>query len=484
MAEQTVIAQGVRTPEDARVNPYLAGSLAGVFARTAAPIVLIMMVNGLYNVVDAWFLGVFVGADALTAVTLMFPVMMMLIAIATIVSNGFSSVMARMLGASAPPAAVGSAFAGAIALALVLSCVMGLAFFAGGRHLVAFLANGSQVLFGMGYTYMAILVFLAPITFVQMIFTDMLRCEGRVSFMALSSLSAIVLNMVFNYILIAIVGLGVAGSAIGTIAAQACVLSAILVYRATHASTLNFEGLRFRNLAGRWKDYLALGLPPSLGYLGVSLSSAAVIYSLQLWAGGNYAATVGAYGIITRIMIFFYMPLLGLALGFQTVLGNNFGAGNWPRSDTSIRLALLTALLYCVGTEVGFILVADRIGFLFVDDAAIATETGRILPIVVLTFFLFGPLMMIGNYFQATGDVGRSALVNLSRTYLFSLPLTFALPFMFGELGIWIAGPVAEVLLLVLTAVILLRLHRRHGIRWGLFRKSAVRVPSEGSRPD
>ena len=80
-------------------NVFLQSSLPSVFLKTAAPIILIMLVNGSFTLVDAYFLGVFVGADALTAVTSMFPIFIFLIALSTLVSNGFSSVMARQLGA-------------------------------------------------------------------------------------------------------------------------------------------------------------------------------------------------------------------------------------------------------------------------------------------------------------------------------------------------------------------------------------------------
>ncbi len=451
-------------------NVFLKGSLTAVFAKTAAPIILVMLVNGLFNLVDAWFLGVYVGAEALTAVTLMFPLFMMLIATATVVGNGFSSVMARLLGASRPRRVLGNAFAGAVMLSFVFSSILIISFVTIGDDLIALVANGSQTLASMGYVYIAILVFLSPLTFTEMLMFDLLRCEGRVPFMTGVSLSTILLNVAFNYVFIVNLDMGVAGSALGTIAAQTVALVTILIYRFFAPSKLAFDALSLRRMVFHWREYLALGIPPSLGYLGVSLSSAAVIYCLQLWSQGDYEATVGAYGITTRLMTFFYLPLLGLAMAFQTVVGNNFGAGHWPRTDSSIRLAVLLSFIYCVIAEIAFLSLADVIGYGFVEDSAIARETGRILPYMVVLFFLFGPSMMLASYFQATGDATRSAWMNLSRTYMFALPLTFALPLAFGETGIWIAGPVAEVLMLGMAAFLLIQMRRTHGLRWGLFR--------------
>lgn len=451
-------------------NVYLKGSLVKVFAKTAAPIIIVMLVNGLFNLVDAWFLGVYVGAEALTAVTLMFPLFMMIIAMSTVVSNGFSSVMARLLGAGENRQALGNAFAGALLLSLIFCVILTAGFAAIGSNLVDLVARGSANLSHMGYVYISILVFLSPISFSQALFSDLLRAEGRVAFMTITALSTIFLNMLFNYVLIAMMDWGVAGSAYGTIAAQGTALLAVLIYRWMSPSTLSFVALKFAKMRTHWNDYLALGIPPSLGYLGVSLSSAAVIYGLQLWSGDNYESTVAAYGITTRLMTFFFLPLLGLSMAFQTVVGNNFGARHWQRTDASLKLALVLSFCYCVAAEICFLAFADVISYGFVDDAAIARETGRILPFMVMLFFLFGPSMMLASYFQATGDAGRSATLNLSRTYLFGLPLTFSLPFLFGETGIWIAGPISETFMLGVALYLLYRIRRGQGLRWGLFR--------------
>ena len=252
-------------PTDKPDNRYLTGSLGLVFARTAVPIILVMLVNGLFTLVDAWFLGVYVGAEALTAVTLMFPLFMMLIAMATIVSNGFSSVMARLLGAGAKSSVLGNAFAGAILLSLIFSGILIAGFLSVGFNLVELVAKGSDTLALMGFTYIAILIVLSPITFIEMLYFDLLRCEGRVAFMTAASLSTILLNVLFNYVLIVEMDWGVAGSAYGTIAAQLTALFAMIVYRFFARSTLSFDTLAFKVMRSHWRDYLALGVPPSLG---------------------------------------------------------------------------------------------------------------------------------------------------------------------------------------------------------------------------
>ena len=449
-------------------NMYLAGSLPVLFAKTASPIILIMLLNGLFTLVDAWFLGAFVGADALTGVTLMFPLYMLLVALSTLVSSGFSSIYARRLGAGDHTEA-GAVYGQAILLALVVCAVLIGLFLSGGSSLTLQVANGSVVLANAGYTYISILILCSPLVFMLSINIDALRCEGLLRMMAAISVTSAFLNIGFDYIFVVEAGWGVAGSAWGTVLAQACSVSAIICFRLLGKSSAVF---RFSNIRPGWKHWgelLALGAPTSLGYIGVSLSAGLTIYCLQLWAGESYEATAGAFGIITRLMTFAFLPLLGISMAFQTIAGNNFGAEKWQRSDNSLRTALVVAIVYCVGVQTIFVSSRSVIGLIFVDDMAIVNEINRILPLATFLLFLFGPLMMIATWFQAIGDAGRAALLGLSRTYLFALPLPFALPFIFGEPGIWYGGIVAEVLVLLLTVVVLHRRAKRQGNHWGLF---------------
>ncbi len=447
-------------------NFYLSGSLPALFAKTATPIIVVMGVNGLFTLVDAYFLGAYVGADALTAVTLMFPLYMMLVALSTLVSSGFSSVFARLLGAGNMDHAE-RVFGQAIQLSLVACATLISLFSIGGEKLTLAAANQSPILANMGYTYISILIFCSPLVFILAINIDALRCRGMLPAMAAITMMSALLNIVFDYLFIVEFDWGVAGSAYGTVLAQACSMFAIIAYRTRTGGAL--QRLRLSFGCNHWGELLALGAPSSLGYIGISLSAGLTLFCLQMWAGGNYEAIAGAFGIITRLLTFSFLPLLGLSMAFQTIVGNNYGARKLVRSNSTLKLAIAMALIYCTIVEISFIVTRTEIAFVFVNDAAIARELGRIMPFAVLLMFVFGPLMMIGTYFQAIGDAGRAALLGLARTYLFALPLTFLMPFWFGEPGIWYAGVVAEMLVLGLTIVVLRRRRHSEGKVWGLF---------------
>ena len=222
-------------------------------------------------------------------------------------------------------------------------------------------------------------------------------------------------------------------------------------------------------MRGNWLRILALGAPQSLGFIGLALGSAAIITALQ-WVGSpGYADTIPAYGIITRVITFAFLPLLGLSFAMQTITGNNYGAGLWQRSDASLRLALWIAFIYCTIVQIVVMSLPTQIASAFVEDQAVIEEVARILPVMTSVFFMVGPMMMVATYFQAIGSAVKAALLGLTKPYAFAIPLTFILPIWFGEIGVWYAGPFAELMLLGLTAVVLWNAGRSSTLKWGIF---------------
>lgn len=430
-------------------NGFTHGSVSKVLLRTALPIVFLTSVNGLLTVVDAVLLGVFVGPDALAAVTLVFPASMLLVALSTLVSSGMASIVARQLGGGCIENAKVT-FAGAHGLSLLICVLLAGAFAVCGGPLLGLVSTDVRVA-AMGHQFLMIAVLTAPIMFMVALHSDALRIEGKIGFMALAGLVVSLGNIAFNVMLIAGLGLGVAGSALGTALAQIVALGLMLAYRRLGKALLPIPSL-WSSLGKAWADILALGAPRSLSFLGIALGAAATIIAVRLHVSANQDQTVAAYGAVTRMMTFAYLPLLGLSLALQAVTGNNYGAGLRRRSHQALRQSIGVALCYGAAIEITLFLFKDSIGGLFVDDPAVVSEVARILPFYAALYFTLGPMMMIVSYLQSIGDAKRSTLLSLARTYLYAVPLTFALPLFLGETGIWLALPFADLLLVITTA--------------------------------
>ncbi len=449
------------TQSPSEQNMFLTTPLGALFAKTALPIIFVMLTNGLYTVVDGWFIGRFVGPEAFSAVTMVFPLFMMLIALGTLVSSGFSSVLARALGAGKWEFGE-ELMVSAVCLSAVVCMILVALFAVYGFDVVALIANGSEPLAEMGYEYLYITYNYSALFFMAALLSDSLRSQGKVIFMTLVTLLANILNMIFNYILIVKLDFGVAGSAYGTAMAQTGAVLAVLIYQYTKPGVLRFRFKSLGHLCLNWREFLTLGAPISLTYIGVSLATASTIYQLQNWNSDNYAVSVAAYGIITRIMTFGYMPLLGMTLAQQSIVGNNFGAKKWQRTYSSLKITTCIAAIYCLTLQAAFLLAPGQIASIFVDNPEVIAETVRILPITAMLYFLFGPLMMFPSFFQAIGDAGRASLLGLTKIYLITIPMILILPTLMGEVGIWYAGPFTEVTALILTIVILSLVIRRY----------------------
>jgi len=449
-------------------NNYLTQPIGRLFLTTALPIIMIMVVNGLFNLVDAYFLGIFVGAAALTAVTIMFPVQMLIYSLTTMIANGFASIVARRLGAKDMRGAAES-FAVAIIMGIALSIILMIAFLLFGEALVSWVTNGDQELTEMAWTYMSIMMFTSPLIFILSVQYDGLRSEGKIGFMTLVSLGVTLSNVAFNYVFIVILQWGVAGSAWGTVAAQMMSLIAIMVYRLRGNSKLGFHmptGKVFREIAS---ENLALGAPLSLNYLSISLIAGSVVAMLKLYGTEDYTVTVGAYGIVTRLLTFSFMPLLGLSMAFQSIAGNNFGGNMAGRVNFSTKTALLVSFGYCLVIEFTFMLFPGQLASIFVQDTAMINETARILPYLMIMYFTAGPAIVLSGFYQAIGDAKRAAILSLSRNYLIGFPLLMVMPRLFGEPGIWFASPIGDIIMTLLTIAVLVIAQRRKGYRAGVF---------------
>ncbi|MBU1305202.1 MAG: MATE family efflux transporter [Alphaproteobacteria bacterium] len=431
-------------------NSFLHGSIQSVFIRTSAPIVLVTMISGLLTVADAMLLGAFVGADALSAVTLVFPISMLLVALTTMVGIGMASILGRRLGARDIDGAI-TTLAAAQGLALAVAGLAMLAFFGFGGPLVDLLAGGRADLAAMGWRFLAISFATAPLGFLLSVQSDALRMEGRVGFMAMAGVLVTLANIGFNALLIGVFDFGVAGSAWGTALAQLLGLVVVLIYRLRGRAMLPMVGLR---CDGQWRQILALGVPRSLNFIGISLGSAATLFALHRLALPQPDMTIAAYGVVMRLSTFAFLPLMGMSLGLQAIVGNAIGAGQGERARRTLAFALGVSLAYGLLVQVLLIGGRDRLGGLFVADAAVGLEVARIVPLSLAAYFAFGPVMMVASYAQALGKVRQAAVLSLGRTYLFAIPLTLVLPLAWGEAGVWISAPIADLLMAVLTGLI------------------------------
>ncbi|MEQ8557771.1 MAG: MATE family efflux transporter [Henriciella sp.] len=436
-------------------NGFLTRSPARLFAENAIPMVFIMMMNGLLNVVDAIFLGHYVGTDAMAAVSIAFPFIMATIAFSTLVSGGMSSLLARHLGAGDVEAA-SRLFARAHGLALAVALIAIAAYLAFGRAVVVQASGGDEVIARMGHVYLMIMFVGLPVQFMLGVHGDACRNEGRAGLMALLSVGVTLGNAGLNFVLIVVLGWGVAGSAVGTVAAQGLAAALLVGIRLRAGGPVPLAALRRYRWTGGWKPILTLGAPLSLSFIGMALVSSVVIATLRLTAGETYPTLLAAYGIVTRIFGFTYLPLMAIGLATQAIAGNNVGAGLVRRSNETLLIAVGTAFIYGLTVESVLLMGGHWLGAGFVgDDAVIAAVASILRPMAALYLFT-GPVLVVALYFQAVGQPGRTALLTLVKPFLLLPALIAAVAGVFGGDALWFAFPAADLVMAGLAGAIVI----------------------------
>lgn len=445
-----------RQDESWREHEFLTAPIGRLFVINAVPMALIMAMSGLLNVVDAVFLGHYVGADALAAVSIGFPLVMVLIALATLAGGGMSSLYARRLGAGERTAAA-AVFASAHGLCLSIGLAVIVLFFLFGGPLLERLSGGNAEVAALARTYLLILVCGAPLQFLMSLHADAARSEGRARFMALLSAGVTLANIALNYGLIVVLGMGVAGSALGTVMAQALGLVLLLELRRRDVALVPLSALVRFAWCGGWRTILALGLPLCLSFIGTALVSGVVIVAAGLGTAPGYADTIAAYGIITRIFGLAFMPLMALALATQTIVGTNTGGGLHGRANTALNVALCLALGYCLALEASLFAASGQLGAGFVADAGVGAQVGFILRRMLVLYLATGPILVLAMYFQAVGRPERTAALMLLKPFILAPALILAFAALAGRDTLWWAFPVADGAILLVGAFLFIR---------------------------
>ena len=455
--------------QHASQNRFLTVPIGRLFVANALPMMVMMLMSGMLSVVDAAFLGHFVGPDALAAVSLVFPILMVTIALSTLVSGGMSSLLARQLGARHHNDAM-AVFAQAHGLALFVSMLLIAAFSIFAGFVIGQLSGGQADIAQMAYTYLAIMIFASPLQLLLSVHADAWRNEGHAGLIALLSVGVTLANIALNYLLIVPLDMGVAGSALGTAIAQGTGLALLVGLRCRGAGILRMSGLWTSRWIGGWRPIVTLGAPVSLSFIGIALVSATVITTLRLTAGAGYVDSVAAYGIVTRILSFSFLPLMAIAMAVQTIVGHNVGAKLYLRSDAALRMALVVAFLYCALVEVTLLIGHNWIGGVFVTSPDVIGRVGRIL-VPMLSLYLFtGPVLVLALYFQAIGRPAQTATLTLIKPFALSPLLLAGLGCFIGAKAIWFAFPIADGIIVAtaLGVVIATQRHRDLSKGFGL----------------
>jgi putative efflux protein, MATE family len=414
--------------------------ISSLLWKFSVPAVTGMIVSALYNVVDSIFVGRGVGTIALTAVTIAFPVMTILMAVGMLVGVGAATLVSLSLGEKNKDRAeqvLGNAFTLMVVLVLATS---GVALVFLDFLLVECLGVTPEVL-PYAHDFTEIILLGSLFMHVGFGINNVIRAQGDPKTALATQVIAAFINIVLNYVLIFVFDMGIKGAAIATIIAQAVAAIWVTAYFVRGSGLLK---LHRRNLMLRpeiVRDIFKIGSAPFLMQIGASLVM--VVLNLRILAFGGEVA-VATFGIINRVLMLVMMPVVGISQGAQPIIGYNYGARQCRRVTETLNRALLSATVICVAGFVVTELFAEQVVRLFNDDPQLL-EIGAVgLRIYLVMMPIIGFQIIGANYFQAIGKAYFSIVFNLLRQVIILIPLVFVLSGYFGLLGVWVAGPIAD----------------------------------------
>ena len=429
--------------ETLRENRMGTEHIPSLLLKMALPMMLSMLVQALYNVVDSIFVAK-ISEDALTALSVAFPLQNLMIAFAVGLGVGINSLLSRALGEKDRQKANTAAGNGlflelcAALLFVFIGFVLGPAFVRS--------QTSSAIVADHGITYVRICIGAGAFCFIAIFYERMLQATGKTHLAMIGQLVGALINIVFDPILIfGLLGfpkLGVAGAAIATVFGQFCgaMVSLAIHQKKNREIRITLSGLRPRSSTVR--TILSVGIPSIImGSIGSVMT-----YCVNRILDGFSSTAVAVFGVYFKLQSFFFMPVFGLNNAMVPLIAYNYGARRPARMKQTIRWAIIYA---CSIMAVGILLMQLMPDvFLRLFDAS--DDMLRIgvpaLRTISLAFVGAGYAIVLSSTFQALGRGLYSMFVSIARQLVVLVPAAWLLS-RTGQLSaVWWAFPIAEIM--------------------------------------
>lgn len=422
-----------------------------------APLALSMLVQALYNIVDSIFVS-YISENALTAISLSYPIFMLMISVAVGTGVGINSLISRRLGAKRHDEAEHAAGNGLV-LMLISMLVFVLFGIFGARPFMRAYTDTPETL-EFGATYLSIITTFSVGLFVQIFCERLLQSQGKNLYVMLVQICGAVFNIIFDPILIfGLLGfpkLGIAGAAIATVGGQclAMFISFILIFSKKNDVRLRARHLRLHLPVVR--DIYAVGLPTiilqALGtVMTLTLNGILIAYT---------ESAVAVLGVYFRVQSFALMPLFGMTNATMSIIAFNYGAQNRKRVMRTWKLSLITGVSMMFIMLLAFLLLPDQIlGLFHATDEML--RIGRAALTIIPTGLVFAAVSIVCSVmFQAIGKGSFSMYLSLARQLFVIVPVAWLLSKLFHEVtAVWWAFPIAEAFTIVLALFMFVRIY-------------------------
>lgn len=431
--------------------------IPGLLITMSLPAMFSMLIQALYNIVDSIFVAQ-INENALTAVSLAFPIQTLILAVSIGTGIGINSLIARRLGEKRKEEA-GQAANHGIILGLaswVLFAVLGLLFTP--LFFKAFTSDAQIVKYGCEYAY--VITTCSFGIFLSVNIEKMIQATGNMIYPMCQNLIGAVTNLILDPILIfGLFGfpkMDVLGAAIATVAGQilGMLFGLIMLFTKNHEIHVTLKGFRLNWQSVR--DIYAVGFPSII----MQAVSSVLTVCLNAILIGFSSTAVSVLGIYYKLQSFVFMPVFGLNQGSMPIMGYNYGAKHKHRLISTVKLTSVIAFaIMAVGTLI-FWVFPDLLLKMFNASDSMLSIGIPALRLISLSFLMASINIVLSNLFQATGHGVKSLTVSLVRQLAIILPVAWLLSRFIGVNGVWLAFPVAEVVGFALSLIFFVKVYR------------------------
>ena len=433
-------------------NSFGSESIGKLLIKQAVPASIGILVMSLNILVDTIFVGHWIGSQAIAAINVVLPVSFFIAALGMAIGIGGSSIVSRALGANEKSKAL-KTFGNQVTMTIALTLTL---VFFGLYYIdnIIPLFGGKGTIFEPAKTYYQIVLYGVPFLALSMMGNTIIRAEGKPKYAMYAMMIPSITNLGLDILFINVMDLGMIGAAWATTGSYILCFIFIFWFFVSKNSEMKISLIHFK---------LQRSIVSEISNLGsVTLSRQAIVSITYLLMNNilfdfGGVTSVTSYAIVSRMLMFALFPIFGITQGFIPIAGYNYGAQNYDRVKQAIRIAIIYAMVMASLVFVLLISFPELITRMFTTDSLVIEKT----PTAMRWVFAATPIIavqLIGSaYFQAVGKAIPALLLTLSRQGFFFIPLIFILPLWYGELGVWIAFPVSDVLSTLLTAYILYR---------------------------
>lgn len=448
----------MRTKEVARENKMGVMPVNQLLISMSLPMMISMLVQALYNVVDSIFVSR-ISENALTAVSLAFPIQSLMIAIGAGTGVGINALLSRALGekdyGKADKAAVNGVFLAVISYLIFL--------LVGAFAVTPFYLSQTQdaEIIEYGKQYLTIVCCLSFGMYTQFVFERLLQSTGKTFFTMITQGTGAIINIILDPILIfglfGMPRMGVAGAAVATVIGQivAGIIAIIINEKKNTEIKLHFKGFK--------PDGVIIGHIYMVGIPSIIMQA---IGSLMTYGMNRilmvFSSTAAAvFGVYFKLQSFIFMPVFGLNNGMVPIIAYNFGAAKKDRLVKTIKLSILYAEAIMA---VGFLIFQFFPLQLFAMFDASETMLSIGVPalrIISISFLLAGFAIICSSVFQALGNGIYSMLISIARQLVVLLPVAYLLSRLGNVNYVWWAFPAAELISLTMSVIFLILINKK-----------------------